>query len=438
VTIGFSPRMPGRRLALALPALLALLAGCQQSYPEEMTYPVRTDLLVDKPPSTEALAPEPPGELDQNLEQLALAARGKEGAGTFYDPRTLGSKERRDLEKALTTIFGTPAAPRVALPASFPEVSVSDAAVADLMLDEGALVDGSKLYRRHCLQCHGVPGDGRGPTGAWVNPHPRDFRLGKFKFISTEIVGRPSREDLVRVVHGGIEGTSMPAFNTLSKEELDHLVSYVIHLSLRGEVEYNTMLVLLKRDTPGAVKLSPIDDSDEGTIASHVQVKTATTIYSWYEANKPEKRFQPEVPEFTNEKEREESVRRGYEAFTTKKEGQAIGRCIECHKDFGRQVAFRYDTWGTLVRPNNLTAGVYRGGRRPLDIYYRIRAGITPSTMPAVALVTPEDKNYTEKHAEEVKQVWDLVHFVHALPYPAMLPEDVREKVYGKPPAVGK
>ena len=38
------------------------------------------------------------------------------------------------------------------------------------------LAEGSKLYRQHCLHCHGLEGNGRGPTGYWVNPPPRDYR----------------------------------------------------------------------------------------------------------------------------------------------------------------------------------------------------------------------------------------------------------------------
>ncbi len=30
------------------------------------------------------------------------------------------------------------------------------------------------------------------------------------------------------------------------------------------------------------------------------------------------------------------------------------------------------------------------------------------------------------------KEYWDLIHFVQALPYPKMLPVDVRQKVYGE------
>ena len=35
------------------------------------------------------------------------------------------------------------------------------------------------------------------------------------------------------------------------------------------------------------------------------------------------------------------------------------------------------------------------------------------------------------KNTFEPKDLWDVVNFVQALPYPAMLPPDIREKVYG-------
>ncbi len=96
--------------------------------------------------------------------------------------------------------------------------------------------------------------------------------------------------------------------------------------------------------------------------------------------------------------------------------------CIACHVDFGRQVPFRYDDWGTLVRPANLTAGVYRGGRRPIDLYWRIRGGIRPSGMPGAQLRIDRD--------QRIDEFWDVVNFVQALPYPQMLPEDIRDRIY--------
>ena len=42
----------------------------------------------------------------------------------------------------------------------------------------GRLTEGGKLFRRQCLQCHNITGDGRGPPGLWVMPYPRDYRRG--------------------------------------------------------------------------------------------------------------------------------------------------------------------------------------------------------------------------------------------------------------------
>jgi mono/diheme cytochrome c family protein len=78
------------------------------------------------------------------------------------------------------------------------------------------------------------------------------------------------------------------------------------------------------------------------------------------------------------------------------------------------------------VRPANLTAGVYRGGRRPIDLYWRLRGGIPPSGMPALADLSDAE-------------LWDVVAFLQALPYPEGgehgLPPSVREKVYPAPKA---
>ena len=41
------------------------------------------------------------------------------------------------------------------------------------------------------------------------------------------------------------------------------------------------------------------------------------------------------------------------------------------------------DDWGNPLRPANLNRGVYKGGRRPIDIYWRIAKGINGAQMPA-------------------------------------------------------
>ena len=40
-------------------------------------------------------------------------------------------------------------------------------------------------YRRYCVGCHGVLGDGEGENAQWIDPKPRNFTLGIFKCRST-------------------------------------------------------------------------------------------------------------------------------------------------------------------------------------------------------------------------------------------------------------
>ena len=62
-------------------------------------------------------------------------------------------------------------------------------------------------------------------------------------------------------------------------------------------------------------------------------------------------------------------------------------------------------------RPANLNRGVYKGGRRPIDLYWRIAKGINGAKMPAhYPTIEPE-------------RIWDLVNFVLELPYEPKLLE---------------
>jgi mono/diheme cytochrome c family protein len=101
------------------------------------------------------------------------------------------------------------------------------------------LQQGRKLYMQHCTHCHGVAGDGNGPTAKYLNPRPRDYRLGIFKFTSTRQGDEmhPTREDLVLTIKQGIPGTYMPSFMLLPDEEVRALVEYVRWLAIRGELE---------------------------------------------------------------------------------------------------------------------------------------------------------------------------------------------------------
>ena len=85
--------------------------------------------------------------------------------------------------------------------------------------------------------------------------------------------------------------------------------------------------------------------------------------------------------------------------------------CLGCHTDFGRRSAHKYDAWGTIVKPTDLTNGILRGGRRPIDLYWRIHSGINGVTMPASSQNLSADG------------IWDIVNLLKVLPYPKMLKE---------------
>jgi mono/diheme cytochrome c family protein len=393
-------------LALAIPCLL-LLSGCDlEPYPTELTYPLRSDPIVSSPPGSTRWDTTLPGQLDMHVAHLSDPDIG----GKTLDPAKLPGDKRQQLEAALSDSFGTPAAPKVFLKDADDDIKSH---IQTLKLDDKTLEHGSRVYRRHCMHCHGVTGDGRGPTGPWVNPTPRDYRQGLFKFMSTAVtVGnrKPRREDIHRTLEHGIEGTSMPSFGLLQADEKEALVSYVIHLSLRGECERYTMEPIL--DGSGL----------EGTVQERVAELLGDFLKAWADSNA--KGIEPGA--YPYKEHDEASIRRGYALFT---DPRGAASCINCHVDFGRQAPFRYDKWGTLVRPANLTAGVYRGGRRPIDIYWRIRGGIDPSQMPRADFDDKTANN--EQWRDNADPYWDLVNFIQALPYPKMLPDDIRENIYG-------
>ncbi len=142
----------------------------------------------------------------------------------------------RAIVNVLHTMFGTPDAP-----AAWGGSGVSGLDERKLRLAAGPADDpqGRGLYRKHCVHCHGVTGDGNGPTAAFLNPYPRDFRRSLFKFKSTYPDGaKPTREDLMRTIREGINGTAMPSFKVLLRgDEIEALAEYVVYLTMRGRTE---------------------------------------------------------------------------------------------------------------------------------------------------------------------------------------------------------
>ncbi len=73
------------------------------------------------------------------------------------------------------------------------------------MIDRGEIV-----YTQNCVGCHGVKGDGNGPSAAFLtSQRPRNFTFGVFKFKHTD-GPLPTDADLLRTITRGVRGTAMP------------------------------------------------------------------------------------------------------------------------------------------------------------------------------------------------------------------------------------
>jgi len=72
----------------------------------------------------------------------------------------------------------------------------------------GSALNGRELYRRYCISCHGVAGDGNGPAAGLLVTSPTDFSRDT-------LVARRDFEGLIRRARSGPDGahaSSMPAW----------------------------------------------------------------------------------------------------------------------------------------------------------------------------------------------------------------------------------
>lgn len=281
----------------------------------------------------------------------------------------------------------------------------------ELRLDEQTLGRGAVLYRRWCLTCHGPTGAGDGRQAVAQAAWPRDYRQGIFKFITASpppelprvgrgAAGKPLRSDLLRTLRRGIDGSMMPSFAHLGDDDLDALVSYVIHLSIRGETEFATMAK--------AMQPTEEDPDFEGPELDALFANNLLDVlYNWGVAA----RYPIPIPShhIRNEEDRLLSAIRGYKLYNSAEFG-----CASCHVKYGSEQQLKWDLWGGVVQPRNLLLGVYRGGRQGHDLYARIYGGIYPSGMTSFRNTLATGPSYPDRP----DKIWNVVHFIQALADP--------------------
>ena len=362
------------------------------------------------------------------------------------DPKfRMSGSQLSEIDELLAASFGTPDDPIV------PDVEGADLLDVDLLKMAAGPVssaeDGSPrgLYREHCAHCHGITGDGNGPTAAFLNPYPRDYRPGKFKFKSTPVGSKPTHSDLKKIVLDGIPGTAMPSFKLLTDVEVEALVHYVKYLAIRGEVERGLLRKSVNEldfeQDPNARLVSLVAENatpEQKTVQNDqlaaIKDEIAGVVGKWSSAD--EAVVAIGARRSMTAEELVASQRRGRELFYG-----TVANCVKCHGDssLGDGQLTDYDDWAgefigkeanqqqlirefvavglpepRNIRPRNLRQGVYRGGMRPIDLFWRIRNGIEGSPMPASTMKPEGD---AAAKGLTVDDIWDIVNYVQSLPF---------------------
>ena len=95
----------------------------------------------------------------------------------------------------------------------------------------GDAAAGKTAFEANCASCHGTTGKGDGPVGAALNPHPRDFSIGEFKF-DADGSGTPGEDaDLKLVIQKGAMaygGSALMApWPTLTDAQVMDIVAHI-------------------------------------------------------------------------------------------------------------------------------------------------------------------------------------------------------------------
>jgi cytochrome c oxidase cbb3-type subunit 2 len=196
---------------------------------------------------------------------------------------------------------------------------------------------GRELYLRYCSGCHGDSGNGQGPASHFLDPKPRDFTRGVYKFRSTPSGSIPTDGDLLRTLREGVHGTSMPSWRVLPEAELHALVAFVKTFSRRFERIPQPSIAL-----PGP----------------------------------PEDLLDPQ------------RVARGREVY-------GLLDCGKCHGDSGKgdgpSAKGLVDSEERPIVPFDFTRRMPKGGDRPEDLYRTFMTGLAGTPMPDYREMTTDE-----------------------------------------------
>jgi mono/diheme cytochrome c family protein len=192
-------------------------------------------------------------------------------------------------------------------------------------------VRGRIVYEKACSACHGDRGDASAPAARHLDPRPRDFTSGTFKFRSTPNGELPTDADLLRVVEEGVPGTQMPGWKgVLTARERADAVAYI-----------KTFAEDFKEAVPGPLDVPEPPGSTPAAVAE------GRMVYMLME-------------------------------------------CWACHggkgRGDGKSGKTLEDDWGRKILPWDLTRHRYKAGNDPKSLYRTFSTGLNGTPMPAYAL----------------------------------------------------
>jgi mono/diheme cytochrome c family protein len=347
----------------------------------------------------------------------------------------VSAKHQQQIADILEAMYGTPDKPQ--LP---PDTGLD---LRKIEIAAGPVEGYTRgLFRLHCVHCHGITGDGMGPTAFFLKPYPRDYREGMYKFKSTTSNNPPTHEDLVRTLTEGVTGTAMPSFKLLPSKDIDALVEYIEYLSLRGQTE----LALIEQ-----YKLADAFDPDKEDFPTTrdflVDTVLKPIVDKWQGAASKVTQVAKPPDDFGTQA----SIDAGRQVFFD--QAKAKGGCVKCHGPTalgdGQLVL---DDWNKAIddltkkaaggdlpelahalavdslparesQPRNLRQGIFRGGRQPYEIFYRLSNGINGANMPGIAQTPGMNSD----------DIWHLIDFVLDLPYQAGSQYHTEERMTAPP-----
>ncbi len=113
-------------------------------------------------------------------------------------------------------------------------LSIAGAAILLLgptLATAGDAAAGKATFVANCASCHGETGKGDGPVGAALNPKPRDFSTGEFKYDTDGDGASGTHGDLKTVIQKGAAaygGSALMApWPTLSDEDVSNVIAYI-------------------------------------------------------------------------------------------------------------------------------------------------------------------------------------------------------------------